>query len=114
MKYVITMTDIEGQWDSLSKPDQDAVLERFDRLKEKLTGAGVAWDILHLLPRHEAKTVRMSATGVVAVEDGPYSSADEYAGGFLVIEVDSEDEAVEWAKEARFLPGANEVRRVWE
>ncbi|MCH7868534.1 MAG: hypothetical protein IH881_12640 [Myxococcales bacterium] len=36
----------------------------------------------------------------------------EPTGGFYIIEVESMNEAVEWAKRGRFRPGANEVREL--
>jgi hypothetical protein len=50
----------------------------------------------------------------VSVTNGPYSDAREYTGGFYVIEADSIEEAVEWARRGRFMVGANEVRQIWE
>jgi hypothetical protein len=45
---------------------------------------------------------------------GPYSEHREYMGGAYVIEADSMDKAVEWARRGRFMVGANEVRQVFE
>jgi hypothetical protein len=48
------------------------------------------------------------------VTDGPYGETKELFGGFWIIDVASQEEAVEWAKRAPMTgPGAKaEIRRV--
>lgn len=112
MRFAIAMTDVEGVWDGLPEARQREVLAQHEEFRRSLEAAGRFVDVLHFHPRSEAKTVRMDAAGRLSVVDGPFSDAPEYVGGIYVIEADSLDEAVDWAKKARFLPGANEVRQV--
>lgn len=114
MRFAISMTDIEGEWDRLPEQEQQAILDRHRQLKEELSAAGKFVDVLHFHPRSEAKTIRMDRDGSIALVDGPFNGAQEYIGGVYVIEADSMHEAVEWARRARFMVGANEVRQVWE
>ena len=111
MKFLITMTDIAGQWDKLSNERQQEILEKHREFQYALEEAGVFVDALHLHSRDEAVTVRMEGNKV-AVTEGPYSDADEYMGGAYIIDVKSLEDAVAWAKKGRFLPGANEVRQI--
>ena len=47
------------------------------------------------------------------VTDGPYGETKELFGGYFMIEVASQEEAVEWAKRVPSVPGSKiEVRRV--
>ena len=47
------------------------------------------------------------------VTDGPYGETKELFGGFFMLEVSSQQEAVEWAKRMPAVPGVKvEVRRV--
>ena len=47
------------------------------------------------------------------VTDGPYGETKELFGGFFMLEVSSQPEAVEWAKRMPAVPGVKvEVRRV--
>ncbi|HEX9999425.1 MAG TPA: YciI family protein [Actinoplanes sp.] len=47
------------------------------------------------------------------VTDGPYGETKELFGGFFMLEVSSQQEAVEWAKRIPAVPGVKiEVRRV--
>jgi hypothetical protein len=114
MKFLSTMTDIDGIWDTLSPDKQDAVLTEHREFRKALHQAGKFVDAFHLYPRQTARTVRRDNAGSVTVIDGPCQQAAEYMGGCYVIEAESVDEAVEWARECRFIEGANEVRQVWE
>jgi hypothetical protein len=114
MRFAISMTDIEGEWDALPEARQQEILAQHEQLKSDLRAAGKLVDALHYHPRSEAKTVRMDREGNFSKLDGPFDDASEYIGGVYVIEADSIDEAVEWARRARFMVGANEVRQVWD
>ncbi|MET8152552.1 YciI family protein [Actinoplanes sp. NPDC049668] len=47
------------------------------------------------------------------VTDGPYGETKELFGGFFMVDVASQQEAVEWAKRVPAAPGSKiEVRRV--
>jgi hypothetical protein len=48
----------------------------------------------------------------IEVTDGPYRPSPEQPGGFYIIEADSMEEAVDWAKKGRFMVGSNEVREI--
>ena len=114
MRFAISMTDIAGAWEALEPQQQADVLSRHTQLKEELAEAGCFVEALHFHPHSEARTVRMDADGTLTTTDGPFSNATEYVGGIYVIECDSMEEAVAWARRARFMIGANEVRQVWD
>ena len=63
-------------------------------------------------PSGEAKTVRLHADGRFSVTSAPLAESKKPVGGFYVIEADSLEEAVEWARKGRFRPGPNEVREI--
>jgi len=113
MRFAIAMTDIEGTWDALDPARQQEILAAHEQLKSELRAAGAYVDVLHFHPRSEAKTVRMHGDGSVSTADGPFNDAAEYVGGIYVIEAPSMNEAVDWARKARFMIGANEVRQIW-
>jgi hypothetical protein len=70
----------------------------------KLKGGGP------LFSSSEGATVR-KRRGVVTSTDGPYIETKEVIGGFLIVEADSLDDAVELAKQAPAAAyGAVEVR----
>ena len=43
---------------------------------------------------------------------GSTTVSQEQPGGYYIIEAETVDEAVEWAKKGRFIPGSNEVRQI--
>ena len=114
MRFLITMTDIAGEWDRLSAERQADVLKQHEELKTALHRAGVWFQAIHLYPRDEAVTVRLDEAGNQTVANGPYNDALEYPGGYYLIDVESAEDAIRWAEQARFMTGANEIRRVWE
>lgn len=46
--------------------------------------------------------------------DGPFTEAKELIAGFWLIQVNSMEEAIEWAKRAPFDEGEIEIRQVFE
>ena len=94
-------------------PDAKSV-ERMMKYNEDLAKAGVLLSLDGLHP--PSAGVRVSYKGgKPAVTDGPFAEAKECVGGYWMIQVKSQEEAVEWAKRAPM--GDNEiieVRRVQE
>ena len=94
-------------------PDAKAV-ERMMKYNEDLAKAGVLLSLDGLTP--PSAGVRVSYKGgKPKVTDGPFAEAKECVGGYWMIQVKSQDEAIEWAKRAPM--GDNEiieVRRVQE
>ena len=112
MKFLISMSDVEDEWDGLPPAER----ERVDRCHEAfIRELGPRYlGCYGLCPSAEAKTVRLRADGRTSVSDGLATPSKEPVGGFYLIEADSMEEAVEWAKKGRFRPGPNEVRQIRE
>ena len=94
-------------------PDAQAV-ERMMKYNEDLAKAGVLLSLDGLAPPSAGVRVSFKG-GKPKVTDGPFAEAKECVGGYWMIQVKSQDEAIEWAKRAPM--GANEiieVRRVHE
>lgn len=94
-------------------PPAEAV-EAMTKFNEELAKAGalVALDGLH----PPAKGARVSFEGKTpSVTDGPFAEAKEVIGGYWVIDVNSKEEAVEWATKCPAAEGdAIEIRQVFE
>lgn len=74
--------------------------------------AGVIVSGNGLQPPHTGTTVRLRG-GKRQVQDGPFADAKEHLGGYFIIEVDSLDQALEWAaRSPNAGVGATEVRPV--
>jgi hypothetical protein len=84
------------------------------KYNESLEEAGVLLALDGLHPPSMGARVSFSG-GRPRVTDGPFAEAKEVLGGYWMIEVDSKEEAVEWASRC---PGSDneviEVRQVQE
>src|SRR5690606_36638096 len=90
----------------------DEVLEAMGRYNESLIKAGVMAGGDGLAPASEGVVVDFSSEPPL-VTDGPYGETKELFNGFWILEVASQEEAVEWAKRCSLGPGSKlEIRRI--
>ena len=89
-------------------------LAEMNQFNESLAKAGVLLSLDGLRP--PAEGARISFTDRrPRVTDGPFAEAKECVGGYWMIQVKSQEEAVEWAKRAPMNDNeVIEVRRVQE
>lgn len=99
--------------DAVKKLDPAAV-EKMSKYNKELEEAGVLRDLNGLHPPSAGARVSF-AGGKPSVTDGPFAETKEVLGGYWIIEVDSKEEAVEWAKRC---PGSEneviEIRQIQE
>src|SRR3954470_18364677 len=92
--------------------DFNEILESMGRFNDEMISAGVLVAAEGLDDASKGVVVDYSAEPPV-VTDGPYGETKELFGGFWILEVASQEEAVEWAKRAPCGPGTKlEIRRV--
>lgn len=94
-------------------PDAQGI-ERMMKYNEELAKAGVLLSLDGLQPPSAGVRVAFNG-GRPTVTDGPFAESKECVGGYWMLQVKSQEEAVEWAKRAPM--GDNEiieVRRVHE
>ena len=109
MKYMLQMIVDESSWTNLTPEQMQPMLDEMERYNDQLRGAG-AWVSGEGLDYSDsARTVRVS-DGQRSVTDGPHSPGGDQFGGFWIIEADTMDDAVEWAKRVPMTNGAVEVR----
>ncbi len=113
MEYVLTFNQPlevnEAYADPLKAP---AMLEPWRLYMDELAAAGVMRGGNRLAPPWMASTVRVR-DGKRLVQDGPFADTKELAGGYIVIDVATLDEALHWAaKSPSSLDGSTEVRPV--
>ncbi len=83
------------------KVDEDqATRDDISALNEEMVAAGVRVFVGGLQPAREARTLRKTSTGSVAVTDGPFAEAKEHVGGFWVLETADMEAALEWGRKA--------------
>ena len=110
MQYMLLIYDDEATWASMSDDERGAIMGEYIAYTQEVREAGkfVAGDALH--PVSTAKSIRIRE-GEISTTDGPFAETKEVLGGYYLVDVDSEDEALEWAQKipsARF--GTIEVR----
>ena len=112
MQYILLIYGDESAWGSASPEEQAKNMQEWvdytQFLKDK--GYHIAGDALH--PTSDATTVRVR-DGKTITTDGPFAETKEQLGGYYLVDVDSEEEALEWAAKipsARY--GKIEVRPV--
>ena len=110
MQYALLIYDDEAAWAQLSEEEQGRILGEYWALDAALKEAGVHRGGEALHPIATAKSVR--GRGAL-VTDGPFAETKEALGGFYLIEVASEAEALDWAGRIPAL-GTVEVRPVIE
>jgi hypothetical protein len=93
--------------------DMEQVMDAMGRYNDELISAGVLVAAEGLDDAATGVVVDYSSTPPV-VTDGPYGETKELFGGFWILDVASQEEAVAWAKKAPMSgPGMKaEIRRV--
>ncbi|MBB4931291.1 hypothetical protein F4561_002111 [Lipingzhangella halophila] len=98
MRYLMMSKDND------QAPDEDLYAE-MGKFIEEMTAAGVLLATGGLNP----KGIRVTSSGdEITVTDGPFTEAKEAAAGFALVEVRSEEEAIELARRFRRIVGDGE------
>jgi hypothetical protein len=110
MQYMLLIYTDETRWQKLSDGERGPIIQQWmaytDALRE--AGALLAGDALQ--PTSTATTIHMK-DGETLITDGPFAETKEQLGGYYLIEVDSIDEAIEWASRMPVASGRKiEVR----
>ena len=113
MRYVLLIGVDDKTQAPPSKAEMEAMVQGHGRFAQELHAAGKMVLGERLRPEAEASRVRVKA-GHHQVMDGPFAETKEGLGGFYLIECDTRQEAIEWAKkiplgDGRFV----DVRSIW-
>jgi hypothetical protein len=81
--------------------------ETMGKYNEELAKAGVLLAIDGLTPPSTMSARVTFKNGKATVTDGPFTEAKEVIGGFWMIQVNSREEALEWASR---IPGQDDLR----
>jgi hypothetical protein len=118
------MMMVKADADPGATPSEELLAE-MDRYNGELNKAGVLVDLAGLLPSAVGRRVRFSG-GKRTVIDGPFPDPKQVVAGYWILQVQSMDEAVDWAERfpfealSRIYPGEYgaegelEVRQVFE
>jgi hypothetical protein len=118
------MLMIKGDPQPGAAPSEE-LLTAMGRYNDELKQAGVLVDLAGLLPSVMGRRVKLSG-GDRTVNDGPFAESKQLIAGYWILQVQSMDEAVEWAERfpfeawSRIYPGEYgaevelEIRQVFE
>ena len=90
------------EWD---EPDMKAHLQYLSDHLERLRQSGELVEAQALTWAHHAKVVRAASVSAPVLTDGPYAESKEVLAGYTMIDVESEERALEIAAEQSAAPG---------
>jgi hypothetical protein len=113
MKYMLIMRSTDQTFEAAADVDFSEILDAMGAFNDEMINAGVLVAAEGLEDASLGVVVDYSSQPPV-VTDGPYGETKELFGGFWILDVASQQEAVEWAKRAPLAgPGMKaEIRRV--
>jgi len=110
VKYMLIIYGNEELWNSVDPAEQQQLFAAFDAFNKKHYNSGELLGAYGVADASATKLVRLSE-GQPAVTDGPYLETKEYLASWYLIDVDSEQRALEIAAE---LPSAvHQPTEVW-
>jgi hypothetical protein len=114
MKYLLTFHVDESGRETASPEAMQEGIERWSAFDAEAAESGALIACEPLENSSTATTVRIAADGERVVSDGPFAESKEQLGGFCLLECDSADEALEWARKVPMRTGSIEVRQVMD
>jgi hypothetical protein len=112
MQYLLLINDDESHWGDMPEDERNAVYAEYGKYTEDLQSRGILVGANQLQTGDTATVVHVR-DGETFTTDGPFAETKEVLGGYYLIDVDTLDEALEWAAKipsARY--GHIEVRPV--
>ena len=110
MKYILLIYGDEREWTSMSQAEMAKVYEAHGAYSDAMVKAGVMRGGYELQPVATATSLRFT-NGKPKTSDGPFAETKEQLGGYYIIEVDTLDQAIEWAEKMPAMDsGTVEIR----
>ena len=112
MKYLMLIYGNEEKWASFPAETWPEAIAKQDAFNKKYEATGELIGAYGLGSEAQAKLVRRDqATGLPAVTDGPYQETKEYIASLYLLDVESEERALEIAAAMPF--GDQEPVELW-
>jgi hypothetical protein len=96
MQYLLLIYDQEARWANLPEDERNALYADYMAFSDELRESG-AYVAVGRLQRIETATSVRIRDGEQLTTDGPFAETKEQLGGFYLVEVDSHEEAIQWA-----------------
>ena len=102
MQYLLLIHDDEAHWGNMPEDERDAMYREYMKFTEDVQSRGILLGANQLQPSSTATVVHVE-DGKTLTTDGPFAETKEVLGGYYLIDVDTLDEALDWAAK---LPSA--------
>ncbi|PWU22164.1 MAG: hypothetical protein C5B48_10515 [Candidatus Rokuibacteriota bacterium] len=113
MRYMLLICSDDKNEAPPSKAEMEAIVQGHGRFATELQAANKMVHGERLRPDGDASRVRFKA-GHRQVTDGPFTETKEALGGFYLIECETKQEAIDWAKKIPLREGGFvDVRPIW-
>jgi hypothetical protein len=109
MQFMLALIAEERSWEDIAPDEVKQNLAEMGQFNAELTEAGAMVFGGGLQERATGTTVHYG-DGEPLVTDGPFAETKEQLSGFWVIDVESLDEALAWAKKIPFTDNHVEIR----
>ena len=106
MKYMLIIYGNQELWNSIDQAEVPKMIAEFDVFNKKYYNSGELLGAYGVADAAATKLVRL-ADGQPAVTDGPYLETKEYLASWYLLDVDSEERALEIAADlpsSKFRP----------
>ena len=103
MKFMLILkASKDSEAGKMPSEESIAAMVKYNQEQAK---AGILIDAAGLYPSSRGARIRFSVGGKTTVTDGPFAETKELVGGYWLIQVNSLQEAIEWAKKSPTTPG---------
>ena len=109
MQFMLALIAEERSWEEVTPEEVKKNLAEMGQFNAELTEAGAFVTAGGLQERATGTTVHYSDEGPL-VTDGPFAETKEQLAGFWMIDVESLDDALAWAKRVPLSSGHVEIR----
>lgn len=114
MKYMLMIYNNPATYAALSEQERSELFAEVDVILKEITESGELVSTDALADASTAKTIRVR-DGIPAITDGPFAEAKEQLAGYLILECETPERAVEIATrwpDAKYF--AMEVRPIMD
>lgn len=115
MKFMVLVHPKEMRDYEAGKMPADEEMAEMGRFNEELVEAGIMLAGEGLHPSKDSVRIHFSSDGKNSVIKGPFSITEDFVAGYWIWQVDSKEEALEWARKAPMADGdVLELREIFE
>jgi hypothetical protein len=114
MKFMILVHTGDNKAYEAGQMPEDEMLLKMGKFNEELVDAGVMLAGEGLHPSKDSVRIKFVGNDK-SITEGPFTVTEDFVAGYWLWNVDSKEEAVQWAKRAPMEEGATlEIRQIYE